>query len=67
MLELIVNDMTCGHCVQRVTQAILHIDPSAQIQTDLERHEVRIESTQPDDKIIEALDEAGYTAQKKTA
>ncbi len=36
MYELNVEDMTCGHCMSRVTKAVKSVDPLARIQIDLQ-------------------------------
>ena len=34
MIELTVNDMTCGHCASRVTQAMKSVDEQAKVSID---------------------------------
>lgn len=62
MLELKVNDMTCGHCVSAVTRAVQSVDPQAAVQVDLQGGRVRIDGRSPAGELIKALDEAGYPA-----
>lgn len=38
-----VKDMTCGHCVRSITQALTSADPGAQVAIDLARQRVEIE------------------------
>ena len=45
MLELTINDMTCGHCVGVVTKAIQKLDPQARVAIDLATHHVSVESS----------------------
>lgn len=62
MVTFEVQDMTCGHCVSSITQAVRAIDPGAQVTVDLATHRVQIEPTQSDrSQLSEALREAGYT------
>ncbi|SAL82673.1 heavy metal transport/detoxification protein [Caballeronia arvi] len=61
MTEFEVQGMSCQHCVAAVTRAIQEIDAQAQVRVDLERGRVAVESTQPNDALKEAIDEAGYT------
>jgi copper chaperone len=61
MTEFEVQGMSCQHCVAAVTRSIHDIDPQAQVRVDLERGKVAVESTQSDDALKEAIDEAGYT------
>lgn len=62
MIELTVNDMTCGHCVKAVTQALKAVDPAAGVDIDLAAKRVRVETGQPRDIVTEALRQAGYPA-----
>jgi copper chaperone len=61
MTEFEVEGMTCQHCVAAVTRSIHDIDKQAQVNIDLERGRVVVESSQPTDALKEAIDEAGYT------
>lgn len=60
MIELTLPTMTCGHCVRTVTSTVLHVDPAAQVETDLATHQVRIQSSQPVQSFVAALTEEGY-------
>lgn len=62
MLELKVNDMTCGHCVGAVTKAVKELDPKAMVRVDLGTKQVSVESAKPAAEVIQALEEAGYPA-----
>jgi copper chaperone len=62
MLELKVNDMTCGHCVSAVTRAVQSVDPQAAVQVDLQGGRVRIDGRSSVGELIKALGAAGYTA-----
>lgn len=61
MITLQVNDMTCGHCVGIVTQAIKQQDDQARIEIDLESKSVKIDSSKPAQQFIAAIADAGYT------
>jgi len=63
MIELKVNDMTCGHCVGRVTQAVKDIDGAAQVDINLERKSVHIDSSHAAGEFEAAIRQAGYTPQ----
>jgi copper chaperone CopZ len=63
MYELKVEDMTCGHCMSRVTQAVKSVDPAAKLDINLKHKQVRIESTFELPELTDALAEAGYPAQ----
>ena len=54
-----VNDMTCGHCVGTVRQALETALPGAEIAVDLASHKVSF--TGDKTKAEAAIREAGYT------
>lgn len=62
MYELNIEDMTCGHCVSRVTQAIESVDSAAKVEVDLPRKYVRIDSGYRLSDLTDAMAEAGYPA-----
>lgn len=61
MIQLNVNDMTCGHCVGAITQAVKALDPAAQVQIDLANKRVRVESAKAAADVVRAIKEAGYS------
>ena len=63
MFELNVASMTCGHCVGAVTRAVKSIDPEAQVEVDLSKRKVKVESIKDRQAIVKALEVAGYRAQ----
>lgn len=63
-----VEDMTCGHCVRTITQAVQALDPKARVQIDLATHRVAIEAVQADAAALgDAIREAGFTPVAATA
>ncbi len=62
MIELQLPDMTCGHCVKTVTSTVQKIDPSAKVECDLPTHQVRIDTTLPRERVVQALAIEGYPA-----
>jgi len=60
MYELTVADMTCKHCVGRVTAAVHAVDPAATVNIDLASGKVRIDSTADLAPLAAAIDGAGY-------
>lgn len=62
-----VKGMTCGHCVKAVTNAVHEVDAHARVDVDLSSGTVRIESTQPQDSIRRAIENAGYEARARAA
>jgi copper chaperone len=62
MVTFEVQDMSCGHCVSSITQAVRALDPTAQVTADLATHRVAIESTESDStRLGDLIREAGYT------
>ena len=57
-----VVGMTCGHCVQAVSQEVGKLDGVTAVDVDLESGQVTISSDRPlDDQLgAAAVDEAGY-------
>jgi Cu+-exporting ATPase len=60
MYELTVEDMSCGHCVGRVTRSVQALDREAKVEVDLPTKKVRVDSTADLDAIAQAIDAAGY-------
>jgi copper chaperone len=62
MIAFEVKDMTCGHCVSTITQAVKGIDRDAKVDIDLATHRVEIEPAAADARALaDAISEAGYT------
>ena len=40
MIAYEVKDMTCGHCVNAITQALKAVDSTAEVRIDLAQHRV---------------------------
>ena len=64
MIELTVNDMTCGHCASTIARAVKSVDADGTCEVDLRAKRVRIASASPAEDFIEAIREAGYTPVK---
>jgi copper chaperone len=60
MLNFTLPQMTCGHCVRAVTEAVHAVDPSAQVSIDLPTHQVQVQTTAARDAVVAQLVEAGY-------
>jgi Cu+-exporting ATPase len=68
MYELIVDGMSCGHCVGRVTKSVQGVDQAAKVDVDLATKKVKVDSSADLDEIAAAIDEAGYPVlERKTA
>jgi P-type Cu+ transporter len=60
-MEFTVDDMTCGHCVGRVTQAIRNVDAAAQVNVDLATKQVTVVGDGTLEAFFAAVRAAGYT------
>lgn len=65
MFQFTVPGMTCGGCARRVTNAILSVDPAAEIITDPPARDVRVTTSADEQALVTALAEAGYPAECK--
>jgi Cu+-exporting ATPase len=65
MYELTVEDMSCGHCVGRVTKSVQALDKDAKVEVDLPTKKVKIDSSADLDRIAEAIVAAGYPVTAK--
>jgi copper chaperone len=63
MLDFHIPDMTCGHCVKAVTEAVKAADPAAELKIDLPTHRVQVQTAAPREQVVAKLVEAGYTPQ----
>ncbi len=55
-----VKGMNCGHCTQTITKAILGLDPTAKIDTDIPKQTVTVTSDLDQTRLSEAIVDAGY-------
>jgi len=53
-------DMSCGHCVAAITEALKEADSGAGIQIDLAAKTAQVDSPLPRETLAAALAEAGY-------
>ena len=61
---LIVEDMSCNHCVKAIEDAINKLNNKIEINIDLERKTVEVEFDENDitlEQIINQIEEQGYT------
>lgn len=57
-----VDDMSCGHCVASITQALQQLDPAAAVRVDLASHRVEVDQTPlPAAALAAAISAAGFT------
>jgi copper chaperone len=60
-LELKVPDMACAVCADKITKAVVSIDPTAKVSADPQTKLVNIETQQSETAIKAAIALAGYT------
>jgi len=60
MKEFLVEGMSCGHCINAVTEAIHKLDPAAAVNVDLGSKHVRVHSDVDRYLLSQALVDAGY-------
>lgn len=53
-------DMSCGHCVAAITEALKAADAQARIDINREARTADVDSTLPRETLAAALAEAGY-------
>jgi copper chaperone len=61
MLNFEIPNMTCGHCVRAITEAVHAVDPAANVQADLPQHRVQVDTAAAREAVVAQLVEAGYT------
>lgn len=60
-MKLVVEGMTCGHCVKVVTGAIQQLDGDARVLVDLAGHTVQIDGRISREDAVQAIQDSGYT------
>lgn len=60
MYSFAIPDMTCGHCVSVITQAVKGEDVHAVLTFDLKGHTVQIQSSAHPEELVEAIEASGY-------
>ncbi len=58
-----VTDMTCGHCVKTITNAVHAVAPDSTVQCDVATKQVKIGGAHEAGTVESAIREAGYTPQ----
>ncbi|MCY4755169.1 heavy-metal-associated domain-containing protein [Pelomonas aquatica] len=53
-------DMSCGHCVAAIAQALKAADAQAGVEVDLQARTAAVDSALPREPLAAALTEAGY-------
>ncbi|MGK7864948.1 heavy-metal-associated domain-containing protein [Falsiroseomonas sp. E2-1-a4] len=60
MQDFDIPDMSCGHCVRTITQAVQALDPTAEVKADLATRRLRVASTTDATSLSAAITAAGY-------
>lgn len=60
MYRFTLPDMSCGHCVAAITEALKAADAQARVEIDREARTAEVDSTLPRETLAVALTEAGY-------
>ena len=63
MLTLKVPAMMCGGCSSAMTRIIQRQDPSAQVSAEISEKLLTINSTLPQDALVQLLSDGGYGEQ----
>ncbi|MGQ3052640.1 MAG: heavy-metal-associated domain-containing protein [Roseateles sp.] len=60
MHHFTLPDMSCGHCVAAITDALKAADAQARVEIDLPTRSAAVDSDLPRQTLVAALTEAGY-------
>ena len=60
MHSFTLPDMSCGHCVAAITDALKAADAQAEITIDREAKTAQVDSALPRETLAAVLSEAGY-------
>jgi copper chaperone len=63
MIELKIDDRTCGGCVASITRVVKALDPDAAVNADVATKRVNITSAIDTDAVLTAIANAGYHPQ----
>ena len=61
MLDLMVEGMTCGHCVRAVTDALGPLPGVSKVSVDLAKGQVLVSGDPDPDAVRQAIEAEGYT------
>ncbi|AOA58775.1 heavy-metal-associated domain-containing protein [Acinetobacter larvae] len=61
-MQLYIENMTCGGCARGVTATIKAVDPAAQVEIDVEKKLVSLQSQADLEVILAALAEDAFPA-----
>jgi copper chaperone len=55
-----IPNLSCGHCVRAVTEALKAVDAASEVKADPATKRVEVHSALPRQAVVQALTEAGY-------
>lgn len=61
MHRFTLPDMSCGHCVAAITEALKAADAQARVDINREARTAEVDSALPREALVAVLTEAGYT------
>jgi copper chaperone len=61
-MKILVQTMSCQHCVAQITKAVQALDKQATVRCDLDAKLVDVQSTATPDSVLAAIAEADYPA-----
>ena len=59
-MEFSIPDMACGGCASAIARAVTRLDPAAKLDVDVPVKTVKVMSTLPERRLIEAIEAAGF-------
>ncbi|MGF7000553.1 heavy-metal-associated domain-containing protein [Paraburkholderia sp. GAS32] len=59
-MEFEVKDMSCGGCANSITRAVANVDPTAKLDIDVTSKIVKIDSALPVQRLVAAIEDAGF-------
>lgn len=67
MHSFTLPDMSCGHCVAAITEALKAADAQARVDIDREAKTAQVDSALPREALAAVLAEAGYPPASESA
>lgn len=62
---LVIGGMTCTKCRNKVAAALKMVPEARDVQVDLSSHTAKVKGSAPVERLIKAVEDAGYTASNK--
>jgi len=64
-LNLIVEDMTCNHCVATIEGAVKKVNGVKKVKIDLKSKMVEVSGNFSENEVFKAIENVGYTPKDK--